>query len=131
MGIRALFAICAGFILLLGAPAAAATMPEQIGQCVNTTIKNVETRLVDGQTNRPVPGSGSAVTFANGGYQVSYETVAAVEQSRAGDPVTMCLVSIPKGCPPGDARGRIYKTTNRRTHGSWTLPDAEHRCGGA
>jgi hypothetical protein len=41
------------------------------------------------------------------------------------------LVSIPKGCPKGDHRGKIYKATNLRTHGQWTLPDAEHSCGGA
>ena len=61
----------------------------------------------------------------------SYDTVAAIIKSRPGDPVKMCLVSIPRGCPPGDNRGRMYKTTNLRTHGVWTLPDAEHRCGGA
>jgi hypothetical protein len=124
--------------LLLVAPilfstgiAAADPLPTQIGQCTNTTIKDVTTRLQDGATNKPIPGSGSAVDFANGGYQVSYDTIDAITQSHAGDPVTMCLVSIPKGCPPGDKRGLTYKTTNLRTHGAWTLPDSEHMCGGA
>jgi hypothetical protein len=111
--------------------AAADPLPTQIGVCSNTTIKDVATRLVDGATNKPIAGSGSAVDFVNGGYQVSYDTLAVISQSRAGDPVTMCLVSIPQGCPPGDDRGRIYKTTNLRSHGTWTLPDAEHSCGGA
>ena len=31
----------------------------------------------------------------------------------------------------GDARGRIYTTTNLRTLESWTMPDSEHQCGGA
>jgi hypothetical protein len=118
-------------ILLTVEIAAADSLPTRIGQCTNTTIKDVTTRLQDGATNRPIPGSGSAVDFANGGYQVSYDTIAAIDQSRPGDPVTMCLVSIPKGCPPGDKRGITYKTTNTRTHGSWTLPDSEHMCGGA
>ncbi len=56
---------------------------------------------------------------------------AAVDRSRPGDPVRICLVSIPKHCPPGDNRGRTYKTTNLRTHRAWTLPDSEHMCGGA
>ena len=43
----------------------------------------------------------------------------------------MCLIQIPYPCPPGDNRGRLYKTTNLRTHRSWTLRDAEHMCGGA
>ena len=57
--------------------------------------------------------------------------VAAIEQSKKGDPVRMCLVSIPHPCPKGDDRGRVYKTTNLRTHKSWSLPDSEHMCGGA
>jgi hypothetical protein len=124
--------------LLLVAPilfstgiAAADPLPTQIGQCTNTTIKDVTTRLQDGATNKPIPGSGSAVDFANGGYQVSYDTIDAITQSHAGDPVTMCLVSLPTGCPAGDNRGITYKTTNQRTHGTWTLPDSEHMCGGA
>src|SRR5258708_35025620 len=124
--------LCPVAILLTGAEIAAADpLPTQIGQCTNTTIKDVTTRLQDGATNKPIPASGSAVDFANGGYQVSYDTIDAVTQSRAGDTVTMCLVLIPKGCPPGDKRGLTYKTTNLRTHGTWTLPDSEHMCGRA
>src|SRR5579872_7417715 len=123
--------LAAAAILLSANVVAADPLPTQIGQCSRTTIKDVTTRLVDGATNQPIPGSGSAVTFANGGYQVSYDTIAAIVQSRPGDSVTMCLASIPKGCPPGDKRGIVYKTTNLRTHGTWTLPDSEHSCGGA
>jgi hypothetical protein len=43
----------------------------------------------------------------------------------------MCLVQLPFACPAGDVRGRWYTTTNLRTLESWTLPDAEHGCGGA
>jgi hypothetical protein len=117
--------------LILASPALAAELPVRIGQCSTTTVKQVETRLVDGSTNQPMPGSGSAIDFANGGYQVSYDQVPALDRSRPGDPVTMCLVSVPRHCPPGDDRGRMYKTTNLRTRGSWTLPNAEHECGGA
>ena len=126
--------ITAAVLLLAGAlalPAAATGLPTKVGQCVDTTIKSVGNRLEDGATNKPMPGSGSAISFANGGYQVSYEQVAAVDSSRPGDPVRVCLASIPQGCPPGDDRGREYKTTNLRTHRSWNLPDAEHSCGGA
>ena len=117
--------------LILAPPVLAAELPARIGQCSRTTVKQVEERLMDGATNQPTPGSGSAIEFANGGYQVSYEQMPAVDRSRPGDPVTMCLVSVPRDCPPGDDRGRMYKTTNLRTRGSWTLPDAEHQCGGA
>ena len=118
-------------VLVSGGIALADPLPTQIGQCTSTTIKEVTTQLQDGATNKPIPGSGSAVEFANGGYQVSYDTIAVITQSRSGDPVTMCLVSIPQGCPPGDKHGLTYKTTNLRTHGAWTLPDSEHMCGGA
>ncbi len=112
-------------------PAAPEGLPMRVGDCTSTAVKKVGTRLEDGSTGQPMPGSGSAIEFENGGYQVSYDQEAAVDRSRPGDPVRMCLVSIPKNCPPGDNRGRMYKTTNLRTHGSWTLPDAEHTCGGA
>ncbi len=125
-------------VLLAGAmPAIFCTMgafaqerlPTALGTCVLTTISAIGTRLV--ATGRPVPGSGSAVNFANKGYQVSYSEVPAISSSQRGDRVYMCLMSVPKGCPPGDNRGRIYTTTNLRNMESWTLPDSEHSCGGA
>ena len=113
-------------------PAAlAAPLPVRAGHCSITSIAEIGTRLIDGSTGTPIAGSGSSVQFANGGYQVSYETVPAISRSRRGDRVRVCLVSIPQHCPPGDARGRIYATTNLRTHQTWTLPDSEHSCGGA
>lgn len=117
--------------LTLTSSALADGLPKRVGQCRLTRVKNVETRLVDGVTNQPVLGSGSAIEFTNGGYQVSYQQDETVDNSRSGDLVRMCLIWIPKGCPRGDERGRIYRTTNLRTHGSWTLRDAEHMCGGA
>jgi hypothetical protein len=105
-------------------------LPTQIGQCSRSTISTIGTRL-EGEAGAPVPDSGSAIGFANGGGQVSYETVLPIARSRLGDPVSICLVSIPRGCPPGDNRGRIYQTTNLRTRQSWRLPDSQHSCGGA
>lgn len=104
---------------------------ERVGQCANTRIKSVGTRLVDGANNKPIAGSGSSVVLVNGVYGVSYDQVSAVDRSRAGDAVRVCLVQLPKDCPKGDDRGRYYKVTNARTKASWTLPDAEHMCGGA
>ena len=105
--------------------AAAAGLPQRVGQCVETRVKEIANRLENS------PGSGSAISFVNGGYQVSYDQVPEVDRSRVGDRVRMCLVSIPQDCPPGDKRGREYRTTNKRTGLSWTLPDAQHVCGGA
>ena len=75
--------------------------------------------------------SGSAVTYANRGGQVSYSYIEAIAQSHIGDAVLLCLVSLPQNCPPGDDRGKVYSATNLRTNNSWTLPDAQHMCGGA
>ena len=116
--------------LAFAAPAVAEPMPKHVGDCAKTNVRRLETRLMDGD-GKPIADSGSAIVFVNGGYQVSYDKVAAVEASRPGDELRVCLVSVPKNCPKGDHRGKIYKTTNLRTHGDWTLPDAEHSCGGA
>ena len=99
-------------------------MPGEVGKCVFTSIKAVGYRLEDDAD------SGVSIQFANGGYQTSYSPNGAVSASRPGDAVKFCLVSKPKRCPPGDNRGRVYKTTNLRTNKSWTLPDSQHECGG-
>jgi len=106
-------------------------LPTTPGTCVLTAISTISSRLANRRTGHPIPGSGSAVTFTNKGYQVSYAEEPSILHSRRGDKVYMCLMQVPRDCPPGDDRGRIYTTTNLRTMASWTLPDAEHRCGGA
>ena len=100
-------------------------VPTKRGHCVETRIAELSSRL------EGAPDSGSGITYDNGIYGVSYETVPEVQNSRVGDPIRLCLVSIPKGCPAGDDRGKEYRATNLRTHQSWKLPDAEHMCGGA
>ena len=106
-------------------PTWAGDLPKRVGDCADTAIKSITTRL------EGVPDSGSAVSFENGGYQVGYDRVPTIEQSRNRDPVRMCLVSLPRNCPKGDDRGRTYRTTNLRTHQSWSLADSTHMCGGA
>jgi hypothetical protein len=118
-------------ILLWPAAVFAQKVPTSELTCVKSKIARLEHRLQGGPDGSFVPDSGSAVRFANGLYQVSYEELDSVRQSRNGDPVFMCLIRIPKPCPEGDNRGRVYTTTNLRTLGSWTMPDSEHSCGGA
>jgi len=103
----------------------------RLGTCARTTIAEVTQRLQDGETGRVIPESGSAIRFANGLSQVSYDQVAPLNQSRRGDPVFVCLIALPQDCPPGDERGKVYTATNLRTQESWTLPDSAHGCGGA
>jgi len=104
-------------------------LPKNILQCGGSVITLIGGRL-EGDSNF---STGTTVAFKNGGLQVSYEKEVPIVKSKVGDHVLICLVFIPnpKDCPPGDARGRQYTTTNLRTLESWTLPDSEHNCGGA
>ena len=133
--IAAAAVLSAATLLLLPTGSASGAPPKspamRVGTCALSRVKHVGTRLVDGGTNRPIRGSGSAVEFQNGLSQVSYDQIPAVDHSRSGDPVYVCLMKLPRNCPPGDNRGKLYTTTNLRTLESWTLPDAEHMCGGA
>lgn len=108
-------------------PVETRALPAREGACARTRVAAVGGRL----EGDPDFSSGTTVSFANGGAQVSYDRVPAIVASRRGDPVLMCLTSIPKHCPPGDDRGRSYTSTNLRTHASWSLGDSQHRCGGA
>ena len=96
-----------------------------VGQCETTRIDYIGARL-EGE-----PPDGTSIGYADGVWQVSYDREPAVLRSRLGDPARVCLVSTPHNCPPGDDRGRIYSATNLRTHVRWSMPDAEHMCGGA
>ena len=123
-------------LLLPALPSMSAPLPRGKGQCSNTFVKEILYRL--GATDSqgvliPIEGSGSAVSYTNGGYQVSYDTVPAIHRSREGDPVQLCLTYIPdcSQAPKGDQRGRIYRARNLRTGESWILLDSQHRCGGA
>jgi hypothetical protein len=105
-------------------------LPERVGACAVVLVGRITTRLEDAD-GREVAGSGSAIEYTNGGYQVSYDTVDGIEHSRRGDRVQLCLTEIPQHCPPGDNRGRVYHALNLRTREEWSAPDAEHACGGA
>jgi uncharacterized protein len=108
-------------------------LPGQAGKCTTTKIASISRRFGD-ELKPPsdeLDSSGSTVSFANGGYQVSYSYISAIADSHIGDELLICLVSLPKDCPPGDDRGKFYSATNLRTKGSWLLPDAQHMCGGA
>ncbi len=105
-------------------------IPQQIGDCAMTHIAEITTRFGE-PFNGADPGAGSAVRFTNDGGQVSYDAVSAFYDAKAGDPVVMCLVSVPRDCPRDDDRGRVYYGLDARTGGTWSLPDSQHSCGGA
>lgn len=119
-------------IMLMTATALAAPPPTQIGQCSDTFIQRIGTRLVDGTTGEPVLGSGTSITLTNGIYLVSYDEIPELSRdSQPGDTVKLCLLSIPENCPPGDNRGRFYSLLNYRTGGYVEMRDSQHLCGGA
>ena len=119
------FLVAVAFLTAFGGSALSAGLPTTVGECSTTKITELGSRL-DG-----VPDSGSAVTYADGGHQVSYDMVPGIQHSRVGDPIKLCLIQVPSNCPPGDDRGKIYRATNLRTHAAWEAPDTQHSCGGA
>ncbi|MGY4329412.1 hypothetical protein ACVWWG_003829 [Bradyrhizobium sp. LB7.2] len=113
---------------------AKADLPQQLNECRDTVITQITDRFGKPLSlSAPKDGfdPGTRVRFENGGEQVSYEKESAIVRSKIGDQVRMCLKQIPKNCPPGDNRGRVYNTTNLRTGEAWTLSDSQHLCGGA
>jgi len=115
-----------------GKAPASRSLPTIVGTCTSARVDSVTPRLGDGGPIKPSDfDSGTAINFDNGGTQVSYDREPALLNSRRGDPVVMCLISVPQLCPPGDDRGRAYLVTNMRTRQTWTLGDSEHMCGGA
>jgi uncharacterized protein YecT (DUF1311 family) len=100
-------------------------IPISVGSCGLSTVKLVGSRL-EGS-----PGSGSAIGETDGAMQISYDEIPQIDASRRGDPVLVCLASLPSDCPPGDDRGKVYAAANLRTLGAWSAPDSEHSCGGA
>lgn len=116
---------------MVSPPANSAAPPTQVGQCADTFIQRTGTRLVDGATGTPIPGSGTGVKLTNGIYLVSYDEIPQLRIAQAGDKVKLCLLRIPENCPSGDNRGRIYSLLNYRTNGYVEMPDSQHKCGGA
>ncbi len=104
-------------------------IPQQVGDCAMTHIAEITTRF--GEPLAGDPGNGAAIAFTNGGRQVSYDVADALYGAEVGDPVVMCLVSVPRDCPADDDRGRVYYALDGRTGGAWSLPDSQHSCGGA
>lgn len=100
-------------------------LPQKVGDCVETEVEYVGTRLTE------VADSGTVIEFTNGLSLVSYDQVTAAAESQEGDKVKACLEALPKNCPPGDNRGKVYRIENLRTNKSFSMPDSAHACGGA
>jgi hypothetical protein len=107
-------------------------LPGKVGECADTTITSITDRYGADLTpanSRKGADKGTIVRFSNSGVQVSLDKERAVARSQIFDKVNMCLVAIPRDCPAGDIRGRVYKTTNLRTGESWSLANDVRGCG--
>jgi hypothetical protein len=56
-------------VLAIHLESQAESIPTRVGQCTNTSVVKVGTRLED------VAGSGTSINFSNGIYLVSYDTI--------------------------------------------------------
>jgi len=106
-------------------------LPNVLGHCTRTRIISITGRF--GETLKwppPKDVNGTTVRYANGANQVSYNYEEQVARSHIGDDVLLCLSTIPRHCPPGDNRGRVYSSTKIEDHSSWIMSDSQHMCGG-
>lgn len=106
-------------------------LPSSIGECAFSHIATLTARLGDDPLETASLEAGSAGTFTNGGTAVSYDREPGLASSKVGDPVVMCLISIPRDCRKSDERGRVYYAVDLAAKGTWALPDSQHMCGGA
>lgn len=103
---------------------------ESPGQCVRTRIADITTRFGEPITYENAV-AGTAISYSNGIFNVSYIREEAFYGVKAGQDVVLCLMNIPYDCPDGDVRGRFYYTLNTVSYSEWVLPDGQHMCGGA
>jgi uncharacterized protein len=106
-------------------------MPTKIGECALTHITQLTTRFAEGELASASPEDGSVVVFANDGSLISYDREPGLVASHVGDPAAICLMSIPRDCPAGDGRGKVYYGVDLVVKSTWMLPDSQHMCGGA
>lgn len=102
----------------------AAPEPQQVNNCSRTNVESVGARL-EGS-----PEAGSYIKFTNGLYSDTYEPYS-YGQSKKGDTVLLCLDNVPKGCPPGDDRGKSFIAINERNNIMFKVVKGHHFCGGA
>ena len=115
--------------------------------CVMTRIKSIHGRL-EGSSPRE---SGAAVEYENGASGVQYQLGDNPDKdqpgysdywqqktyednivaSRVGDPIKLCLVSIPLHCPKGDGRGREYVGSRLAQSSVVESRRQRNMCGGA
>ncbi len=107
---------------------------EHIGQCFKTRVKWVSGRIGYNYRHWDVAGLSDGIGYDDGHTNWDYGPIKAMQLTRKGDPVELCVYSFPKDCPiefPDDTRGIVYRVTNFRNHKHWISSDSLHQCGGA
>lgn len=92
--------------------------PAAIGTCVRTRVATIAAPA------QAVP----ALQFTDGVVQGFDGDLLGHVETRAGDPIQLCLVSFTRDCGDDDVAGRTYATANLRTGAAWTLPDLRASC---
>jgi uncharacterized protein YecT (DUF1311 family) len=116
-------------------------LPSRVGECRQSVVTGKQTRF-EGATPGEVGGE-VGISFG-GGLHLYPQAVSDLppkanvdrllirgDHFLKGDRVTLCLVSKPKDCPPGDDRGKIYSVENMRNSVRMKGVDSWHMCGGA
>ena len=124
---------------LLTKEARAAAAPTTVGACSQTTVTAKRFRMASSpgdpgyQPSSSPLGKEVLISFANGLGLYAGEGDAFILSNHfaPGHRVTLCLVSLPKDCPPGDDRGKVYRLTDLQTRRTLTGIDSWHLCGGA
>jgi uncharacterized protein len=115
-------------------------LPKRIGSCIDVKIISKNTRFEDAVAGE-VGGEVYVIVEGVGLYVQSVPHLIEGENTdkymfttddfSKGDKVALCLKELPKDCPPGDDRGKVYKVTNFKNKKSFIGVDSWHLCGGA
>ena len=116
-------------------------LPKKVGQCADMAIQDKVTRFegavageAGGEVNVQLSDELGLYLLSIAGLSESANLdkyMYATSDFAKGDKVKVCLIQLPKDCPKGDDRGKIYKVTNYKNKKSFTGVDSWHSCGGA
>jgi hypothetical protein len=95
-----------------------------VGNCVITKVISVSNRLEN------TPGSGSAVTLANGVSLNGYEQLQAIDTMKPGEAIKLCLKEIEKGCKHKEDADKVYMIKNPKNNETAELGDSSAQCHG-
>ncbi len=99
-------------------------------KCAWTRVTDVGSRFAD-EPILPDGSNGISVSFKSGLSLIAYTSNPAIEKTKIGARVQVCLVQEMRGCPPGDDRGKTYRVYDPLQGIAWSMGEDLHICGGA